>query len=145
MACVKYWRRKHIGKLTLGPSKLGKPRANRGPARTRASKSRRQRREAVGNETSGSRRKYQAVVGNVGKPSKTSGSRWKRRETIGNVRKMLGSRWQRREAAGKPSNNFQKPRNASMSENAVGKQISESRPRSVSARKYNHHIIFIYF
>ena len=69
-------------------------------------------------ETSGSRRKR-----NVGKPSETSG---RRREAVGNVGKPSetpGSRQKRREAAGKPSDSFQKPRNASMSENAVGKQM----------------------
>ena len=121
-ARVKVWRRKHVGKLTLGPSKLGKPRAREGPSVGKPS------------ETSGSRRKR-----NVGKPSERSGSRRKRRKAIGNVGKpseTSGSHQKRREAAGKPSDSFQKPRNASMSENAVGKQMSESRPRSVFARKH---------
>ena len=67
-----------------------------------------------------------------------SGRRRKRQEDVGKPSETSGSRQKRREAAGKLSDSFQKPRNASMSENAVGKQMSESRPRSVFAsyRKY---------
>ena len=67
-ARVKVWRRKHVGKLTLGPSKLGKPRAREGPSVGKPS------------ETSGSRRKR-----NVGKPSEI---RRKRREAVRNVGKL---------------------------------------------------------
>ena len=65
-----------------------------------------------------------------------SGSRRKRQEDVGKPSETSESHQKRREAVGKPSDSFQKPRNASMSENAVGKQMSESRPRSVFARKY---------
>ena len=84
--CVKVGRRKRVGNLMLGPSKLGKPRAREGPSVGKPS------------ESSGNRWKRWETVGNVGKRSETSGSRRKRREAVGNVRKTSGSRRKRREA-----------------------------------------------
>ena len=125
----------------------------RGPERRKAvgnvgKPSETKRREAVGkirkpSETSGSHRKRREAVGKIREPSETSGSHRKRREAVdrkrqedvGKPSETSESHQKRREAVGKPSDSFQKPRNASMSENAVGKQMSESRPRSVFARK----------
>ena len=124
-ARVKVWRRKHVGKLTLGPSKLGKPRAREGPSVRKPSEtsgSRRKRNVGKPSERSGSRRKRREAIGNVGKPSERSGSRRKRREAIRNVGKPSETSGRRREAVG----NVGKPSETPGSRRKAGGQFSET-------------------